>query len=177
MFRFLAVACVLVAIPLAVVLYLSCSSDDIPPGSLTGLFVASPDLRGFRDAISSAGSGLRPGAVRRALALWRSQKSSEDYWSFEPYLREPPNLESRSGLLEHMPKMPSRHLLSTSNDSTPIQMDRAPWEANWNNSIALCAIMQRENITDIVEWLSYYKYVPRIVHVAEHSSAPLIRTL
>jgi hypothetical protein len=38
--------------------------------------------------------------------------------------------------------------------------DHAPWHTNWNNSIAICASMQHENITDVVEWLSYYKYVP-----------------
>jgi hypothetical protein len=37
---------------------------------------------------------------------------------------------------------------------------RGPWHHSWNNSIAVCAIMRQENITDVVEWLSYYKCVP-----------------
>jgi hypothetical protein len=38
--------------------------------------------------------------------------------------------------------------------------DHTPWHKKWNNSIAICAIMRHENITDVVEWLSYHQYVP-----------------
>jgi hypothetical protein len=38
---------------------------------------------------------------------------------------------------------------------------RAPWHESWDNSIAICAVMRNENITDVVEWVSYYKCVSR----------------
>jgi hypothetical protein len=36
----------------------------------------------------------------------------------------------------------------------------SPNSVHWTNSIALCAVMKDENITDIVEWLLYYQCVP-----------------
>jgi hypothetical protein len=42
-------------------------------------------------------------------------------------------------------------------DSSSQREVRAPWHPKWNNSIAICAVMRQENITDVVEWLSYYK--------------------
>jgi hypothetical protein len=44
--------------------------------------------------------------------------------------------------------------------SSDLSDEHAPWHKNWDNSIAICATMRHENITDVVEWLSYYKYVP-----------------
>lgn len=35
--------------------------------------------------------------------------------------------------------------------------ERAPWHADWNNSIAVCAAMRDENATDVREWLLYYR--------------------
>jgi hypothetical protein len=35
----------------------------------------------------------------------------------------------------------------------------APWHPLWTNSVAVCATMKEENITDVKEWLAYYKYV------------------
>jgi hypothetical protein len=49
-----------------------------------------------------------------------------------------------------------------SSDSAPPD-HFAPWHPSWKNSIAICAVMRQENITDVVEWLSYYKYVPKIL--------------
>ena len=34
---------------------------------------------------------------------------------------------------------------------------RAPWNKNWRNSVAICATMRQENVTDVVEWLTYYQ--------------------
>jgi hypothetical protein len=46
-------------------------------------------------------------------------------------------------------------------NSSALSDEHAPWHTGWSNSIAICATMRHENITDVVEWLSYYKYVPR----------------
>lgn len=44
---------------------------------------------------------------------------------------------------------------------TPIPDDvHAPWNKKWRNSIAICATMRQENVTDVVEWLTYYRCVP-----------------
>ena len=44
-------------------------------------------------------------------------------------------------------------------ESLPALPDsRGPADANWNNSVALCGVMKDENITDVREWLHYYKY-------------------
>jgi hypothetical protein len=34
-----------------------------------------------------------------------------------------------------------------------------PASASWTNSIAVCATMKDENVTDVREWLHYYKCV------------------
>ena len=33
----------------------------------------------------------------------------------------------------------------------------APWAEAWANSLAICATMRNENVTDVVEWLQYHK--------------------
>jgi hypothetical protein len=33
----------------------------------------------------------------------------------------------------------------------------APWHGTWSNSIAICASIRDENITDVREWLQYYR--------------------
>jgi hypothetical protein len=42
-------------------------------------------------------------------------------------------------------------------DLPPLPDSSAPWNSQWSNSIAICAIMRDENITDVQEWLEYYK--------------------
>ena len=32
-----------------------------------------------------------------------------------------------------------------------------PWMPGWDNSIAICATMKSENVTDVREWLQYYR--------------------
>jgi hypothetical protein len=58
--------------------------------------------------------------------------------------------------------------------SSDLGDDHAPWHMNWKNSIALCAVMRHENITDVVEWLSYYKYVPRVSDQPRHSRNQIV---
>jgi hypothetical protein len=60
--------------------------------------------------------------------------------------------------------------------SSELGEDHAPWHKNWKNSIALCAVMRHENITDVVEWLSYYKYVPRVSDRPRHSRNQILCT-
>ena len=39
----------------------------------------------------------------------------------------------------------------------------APWNpVNWKNTVALCATMRDENVTDVMEWLNYYKCAPQL---------------
>lgn len=43
----------------------------------------------------------------------------------------------------------------------------SPSAEYWSNSIAVCAIMKDENITDVAEWVAYHKYAaspPTQVH-------------
>ena len=44
--------------------------------------------------------------------------------------------------LEDLPKLPPQH---------------GPDSATWSNSIAICAIMKDENVTDVREWLTYHQ--------------------
>ena len=32
-----------------------------------------------------------------------------------------------------------------------------PWNDEWTNSVALCTIMRDENVTDVIEWIQYYR--------------------
>jgi hypothetical protein len=41
----------------------------------------------------------------------------------------------------------------------PLPKSNGPQSKRWSNSFAICAIMKDENITDVREWLTYYKYV------------------
>jgi hypothetical protein len=40
----------------------------------------------------------------------------------------------------------------------PLPDSRAPWSSQWSNNMAICATMRDENITDVQEWIEYYKY-------------------
>ena len=44
--------------------------------------------------------------------------------------------------LSGLPKLPETH---------------SPVSEHWTNSVAICAIMKDENITDVREWLTYYR--------------------
>jgi len=33
----------------------------------------------------------------------------------------------------------------------------APWSPQWRNSVAICTTMRGENLTDVREWLDYYR--------------------
>ena len=39
----------------------------------------------------------------------------------------------------------------------PLPWSHGPDAPSWDNSVALCATMKDENITDIREWLTYYQ--------------------
>jgi hypothetical protein len=40
----------------------------------------------------------------------------------------------------------------------PLSAEYSPESPTWNNSLAVCAIMRNENITDVREWLQYYRW-------------------
>lgn len=44
----------------------------------------------------------------------------------------------------------------------------APWEAAWNNSIALCCTIKEQNMTDVREWLQYHKCVRHASDESRH---------
>ena len=41
----------------------------------------------------------------------------------------------------------------------------APDSPEWRNSVALCTVMYNENVTDVREWLQYYRCAPALVAV------------
>jgi hypothetical protein len=43
-------------------------------------------------------------------------------------------------------------------DVSPLPDSRSPFSTEWNNSVAICAIMKEENTTDVREWLMYHRY-------------------
>lgn len=42
-------------------------------------------------------------------------------------------------------------------DLPPLNPDRSPESATWVNSVAVCACMLKENVTDVREWLLYHR--------------------
>ena len=40
-----------------------------------------------------------------------------------------------------------------------MKMVHSPSSPKWVNSIAVCAVMKNENVTDVTEWLRYYQCV------------------
>lgn len=44
--------------------------------------------------------------------------------------------------LQGLPLMPGNH---------------SPESEEWSNSIAVCSIMRDENVTDVMEWVRYYR--------------------
>jgi hypothetical protein len=44
----------------------------------------------------------------------------------------------------------------------PLPKSHGPDSPKWNNSVAICAIMKDENLTDVREWLTYYRCADRI---------------
>lgn len=41
----------------------------------------------------------------------------------------------------------------------PLPEEFGPSSKSWDNSFAVCSIMKDENITDVREWISYYRLV------------------
>jgi hypothetical protein len=39
----------------------------------------------------------------------------------------------------------------------PLPINHAPWHPEWSNNMAICTIMRQENVTDVREWLDYYR--------------------
>ena len=44
-------------------------------------------------------------------------------------------------------------------DLEVMKMVHSPSSPKWVNSIAVCAVMKNENVTDVTEWLRYYQCV------------------
>jgi hypothetical protein len=59
----------------------------------------------------------------------------------KPQQRLEKNADYMTRWLHSMPVMPLNH---------------SPESDEWSNSIAICAIMRDENVTDVTEWLKYY---------------------
>ena len=54
----------------------------------------------------------------------------------------------------HMTRLPS---LAASRLQHQQSLFYSPFFGAWNNSIMICAVMKRENITDVIEWLDYHR--------------------
>jgi hypothetical protein len=99
-------------------------------------------------------NGLRVGLQLHAQKLWRPPVTS--------HLSADGNTSTSPAML--------RPVARAECSSSPAAEERAPWHADWNNSIALCAVMRDENVMDVAEWLTYYRCKPwpramRAMHV------------
>ena len=47
-------------------------------------------------------------------------------------------------------------------DLPQLPHERGPDSDTWDNSVAICACMLKENITDVREWLQYHRCDPRV---------------
>jgi hypothetical protein len=47
-------------------------------------------------------------------------------------------------------------------DLPPLPNTFSPDSDNWSNSIAICAVMKDENITDVMEWIAYHQCVTTV---------------
>lgn len=70
-----------------------------------------------------------------------------------------------SPLLNYSGKPPaSKHHEPKENDGTTAtrkpQREVSPKSQGWDNSIAVCAIMKQEQVSDVREWLMYHKCAP-----------------
>jgi hypothetical protein len=54
---------------------------------------------------------------------------------------------------------PEAYFVPWVEDMQPLPEKYGPSGSKWRNSFAVCAIMKDENITDVREWISYYKCV------------------
>jgi hypothetical protein len=95
---------------------------------------------------------IRRGVYPNGPSLWRPQVDG-----LQPM---------RSGLPNQQTSPPAEWMSNCAPDVsgayTQADKDRAPWSRSWNNSIALCATIRQATVSDVEEWLSYYKYVPDI---------------
>jgi hypothetical protein len=127
----------------AIVFIVPRESDGIPNGSPSGSFLHLAAPNRLKEP-SNNGSKLRASA--------QFQPNGTSVTSTSVTLT--PTLANQEG------KSVAKPIQGTSKKPDE---ERSPWHANWDNSIAICAIMRQENITDVVEWLSYYQCVPTIM--------------
>lgn len=63
-------------------------------------------------------------------------------------------------------QIPDKHRTKVYRDShehgdlSQLPKRRAPGGPEWTNSVAICACMFQENLTDVREWLLYHQYAP-----------------
>lgn len=61
-----------------------------------------------------------------------------------------------------LPKSPAAaHEEVTLAQQQPPQREVDPESETWDNSVAVCAIMKQERLSDIREWLLYHKCAPQ----------------
>ena len=49
-------------------------------------------------------------------------------------------------------------------DLPQLPLERGPDSDTWDNSVAICACMLKENITDVREWLQYHRCDPSVCY-------------
>jgi hypothetical protein len=89
--------------------------------------------------------GFRIGLKLHSQALWHPEKDEDANATKRAEKTKDPKALDEASKCHSSDSAPPDHL--------------APWHPSWNNSIAICAVMRQENITDVVEWLLYYKCV------------------
>jgi hypothetical protein len=130
---------------LGTLLYLSHRSDGVASGCIR---------RRFLDSLASTGpnESLQIVSKLQSATSWRTHQQ-------KPFTPTEP-AELTSAVSSEASSESNQGKVVSSQQSSASGEEHAPWHANWRNSVAICAIMRQENITDVVEWLSYYRYVP-----------------
>ena len=64
---------------------------------------------------------------------------------------------SVSGRMQHSKASPGCSEQPNEGELCDLPKSFGPWNKKWENSIAICAVMRDENVTDVREWLQYHR--------------------
>ena len=77
------------------------------------------------------------------------------------------NTTFHQDVISHLPSLQDTRVTSQLN------LSHSPWAKGWNNSIMICSVMKNENITDVREWLQYYRCAFGVENLTGFESAVL----
>ena len=61
------------------------------------------------------------------------------------------------GRMLHSKASPSCSKQANGGGLRGLPLSFGPWNIKWENSIAICAVLRDENVTDVREWLQYHR--------------------